>query len=425
MAEAATFSTEPLITKTFKTDYPTILDMALFTIKYAPKNSDQIFGQDKALDELKDFILNYKQKKVKAALLLGPIGCGKTSSVYALAKELNYDVVELNSSDLRNAENITQFLCSAIGQQSLFFTPKIILIDEVDNISGVADRGCIPALIKSIEKSSFPIILTANDIEDSKFKALAKASQVISYHKLQYKTVAHCLQWVCEQEGIKFEEKAINSLARQVDGDLRAGLIDLQGSFSKKNLSFQEVSTLSDRKRTETILNALMVIFKSSSVETALSALENVDLELRDTIHWIDENMPKEYLSPRALAKGYEHLSRADVFQGRIMKRQHWRFLAYINDLLTAGVSSAKEERNAEFVPYRQTMRFLRLWQAKMKNAKKKEIALKLAMKTHTSTSVAEEQVPYLQAMFQKGAGAAIAQEMGLSDEEVDWLRGR
>ena len=32
--------------------------MTLFTIKYAPKNSEQVFGQDKAVSELKDFIIN-------------------------------------------------------------------------------------------------------------------------------------------------------------------------------------------------------------------------------------------------------------------------------------------------------------------------------------------------------------------------------
>ena len=41
--------------------------MTLFTLKYAPKNSDQVFGQDKAVSELKDFITNYKTKRNKAA----------------------------------------------------------------------------------------------------------------------------------------------------------------------------------------------------------------------------------------------------------------------------------------------------------------------------------------------------------------------
>ena len=34
--------------------------MTLFTIKYAQKNSQQVFGQEKAATELKDYIVNYK-----------------------------------------------------------------------------------------------------------------------------------------------------------------------------------------------------------------------------------------------------------------------------------------------------------------------------------------------------------------------------
>ncbi|MDP3639641.1 MAG: AAA family ATPase, partial [Nanoarchaeota archaeon] len=127
--------------------------MALFTVTYAPKNSTEIVGQEEAVTALKTFIQSYRQQKQKAALLHGPIGTGKTSAVYALAQELQADVLELNSSDLRNADALSSFLNAALGQQSLFMRPKIILIDEVDNISGVQDRGGIPALLSAIEKS--------------------------------------------------------------------------------------------------------------------------------------------------------------------------------------------------------------------------------------------------------------------------------
>src|SRR3989338_5580155 len=120
----------------------------LYTLKYAPQNSNQIFGQQEGVAALKDFIINYTKKSQRAALLYGPIGNGKTSSVYAVAKELGYDLLEINSSDLRNEESMKTFLGSALGQQSLFFRPKIILIDEIDNISGAKDRGCIQALLK-------------------------------------------------------------------------------------------------------------------------------------------------------------------------------------------------------------------------------------------------------------------------------------
>ena len=397
--------------------------MTLFTVKYAPKNSSQVFGQEKAVAELKDYIVNYKTKKHRAALLHGPIGNGKTSSVYALAQELKYDLLEINSSDLRDAESIKTFLDQALGQQSLFFMPKLILIDEIDNISGRNDRGCIPALLTAIEKSKFPIALTANDIYEQKLKILIKKCQLIAYQKLDHKIVSHALQWVAEREKISCEQKAVNTLARQVDGDLRGALIDFQGCSAKGSFGFDDVTKLSDRKRTESILKALAVIFKSSTIDNALPVLDDIDVELREVFLWLDENLPLEYLSASALAKAYEHLARADVFNGRIRRQQHWRFLVYINSLLTAGISSAKTEKNTKFIPYKRTMRILKIWQANMKYAKKKEIAAKLALKTHTSSKLAMQQVPYFQAMFKKEVNERMANELELSAEEVEWLR--
>src|SRR3989344_345302 len=177
----------------------------LFTTKYAPRNLSEIKGQDLAISQLKNYVVNYRQQKQKAILLWGPIGVGKTSSVYALAKELDYDLLELNSSDLRNQDEIKKFLDSALGQRSLFFKSKMVLIDEVDNISGVKDRGCIPALLKGIEKSQYPVILIAIDPFDQKFKALKKTCLVVEYPKLNYAVVAEVLKDVCLKEGIKYE----------------------------------------------------------------------------------------------------------------------------------------------------------------------------------------------------------------------------
>ena len=47
---------------------PTTNKTELFTTKYAPQNSSQVIGQEKALRELKDYIVNYKSKEQKAAL---------------------------------------------------------------------------------------------------------------------------------------------------------------------------------------------------------------------------------------------------------------------------------------------------------------------------------------------------------------------
>ena len=136
-----------------------------------------------------------------------------------------------------------------------------------------------------------------------------------------------------------------------------------------------------------------------------------------------DYNLPKEYLKAQDLARAYEHLSRADVFNGRIRRRQHWRFLVYIYSLLTAGISSAKDEKNPEFIKYKQTMRLLRIWQANMKNAKRKEIASKLALVTHTSKGMAIEQMPYLQIIGKSPQAKAMVEELKLTEDEAGWLR--
>ncbi len=397
--------------------------MVLFTLKYAPTSSAMIAGQSLAVSQLKDFVLHHSQQRRKAALLSGPIGVGKTCSVYALAQELKYDLLEVNSSDVRNSEAIHTFLSSALGQQSLFFRPKIILIDEIDALSGTDDRGCIPAMVKALEKTSFPVIFTANDLSDSKFNALRKLCLEIEYQKLDHHSVLTVLQMVCDQEKIIAEEKAMSSLARQADGDLRAALIDLQTCAAQGNITFSKVTQLSDRQRTESITTALNIIFKSSAAENAISVLDNIDVDLNEVFLWLDENLPREYLTPQALARAYEHLSRADVFQGRIRRRQHWRFLVYITNLLTAGISSAKEQRNPQSIEYKRTMRILKIWQANQKFAKRKEIAAKLAEKTHTSRKVALEQLPYFQELFRNGKSEAVAEELGLTEEEVEWLQ--
>ena len=176
--------------------------MTLFTLTYKPKTTQDIIGQDKAIAQLKNFITNYKTQKKNAALVYGALGTGKTSSIYALATELGYDLIEINSSDARNKDAMDTFLKSTLGQQSLFMRPKIILIDEVDNLSGRYDRGGATIIAKALEKATFPVILTANDPFNSKLKALCKQSIMIEFGKVDYKTIFDHLKKICGIENI-------------------------------------------------------------------------------------------------------------------------------------------------------------------------------------------------------------------------------
>ena len=189
--------------------------MQPLTHKYAPKTTNEIFGQDENLKKLKNFIINFKKEKKNSALIYGTSGTGKTSSAYAIANELGYEVIEVNASDFRNAEQINQKVGNAIKQQSLFAKGKIILVDEIDGLSGHEDRGGIQAITKLIGDSTYPIILTATNPFDNKFSSLRSKSSLIEFRQLDYLSIFKILKKICEHEKIKYDDEILKALSRR------------------------------------------------------------------------------------------------------------------------------------------------------------------------------------------------------------------
>ena len=399
--------------------------MKPWAVKYQPKLSSEIKGQNKAITELINFVNTFPGKK-KSALIYGPPGCGKTSSVHAIGTEFDLELIEVNASDVRNRDSLKQRLGPAISQMSLFSKGKLILVDEMDGIAGNADRGGLSELGKLIDKTHFPIIITANNPWHKKFSTIRKKSEMIEFRTLSYLTVFSMLKNIADNESIKYDEDALTSIARRVGGDLRGAINDLQTlSEHTKKLVKEDVDELSGRRQKETMITALMRIFKTTNPEVALPALNDVDEDIDQVFLWIDENLPKEYKNADDLARAYDNLSLADVFRGRIRRRQHWRFLVYINNLLTAGIALSKKERYSGFNKYTRTTRILRLWQFNQKNAKRKAIARKIAEKTHTSSKrVIQDTLPYVRLIYKKNAVVAnkLSKYFDLNKEEVAYL---
>jgi len=390
----------------------------LWVDKYRPKSLKDIQGHGKALSELKEFIENYKKG---ATFIYGKIGSGKTCSIYALANDLNLEVLEVNSSDVRNKDKINSIVGQGTKQQSLFSKGKLILIDDVDALSGRKDRGCVQALTKIISESKHPIVLTAEDPYNRKLSGLRRKCKMIEFSTLSYLSVFNILKCVCESENIKYNEDVLKDLARRSGGDARASVNDLQIICATKKV-IENLDDLGEREQKESILNALKLVFKSKNPENVLRAFDKTDLNLDECLLWLDENLPREY-SGQDLKNAYDCVSKSDVFKGRIMRWQHWRFLVYINSLLTAGVALAKQEKSNQLISYRPTSRILKLWKAKMKYGKRKAIAEKIAIATHTSTKRAlNDTLPYLKFIFKKRKGEDIIDELELNEEEVNWL---
>tara|TARA_Y100000310_G_scaffold167610_2_gene167536 strand:- start:18874 stop:20055 length:1182 start_codon:yes stop_codon:yes gene_type:complete len=385
-----------------------------WTEKYTPKTLAALKGNKEALYKLKQLVL-----EKRPTFIHGPIGCGKTSSILALASDLGYEVIEINASDVRNKDGIQQIVGNSLQQQSLFHKGKIILVDEVDGISGNKDRGGVPTLVKLITEAKQPIIFTANDPWNSKFSTLRKKTQLVEFTAIDNQEVANYLQEICKKEGVTCAEGILKTIARRTAGDLRAAINDLQQlGDGKKEITTEDLETLSDREREQDIQAALRLIFKSKRAQDVLQAFDRVNINLDEALLWLDENLPQEY-KRKDLVKGYRALSKADVFKGRIRRWQHWRFLVYMNALMTAGIALAKEEKTPGFVQYKRTSRILKMWMAKQRRAKKKALAEKMGEGLHGSTRrITQEILPYVRVMLRHNK----KETFGLDKEEIMWL---
>jgi replication factor C large subunit len=375
--------------------------------------------------QLYDFVTNYSKQKKKALLLHGPTGTGKTAAVHALAKRTGFELIEVNASDYRNSDEINSKIGNALKQYSLFSAGKIVLVDELDGIAGNQDRGGISALASLIADSKFPIILTANDPWDSKFNTLRTKSIMLEFPAINMTTMVPILQRILKKENIPADDVMLKTLARRSGGDLRGAINDLQTLHHCNALTVQGLETIHDREHSESIMQALVKILKSTDPQVAVSALDLVDEDIDECFLWIDENMPKEYKNPQDLARAYEALSKADIYRGRIKRWQYWRYLAYVDVLITAGVAVAKDKKSTAFVSYGRTQRLLKIWMANQKYNRRKQIAQKLGQATHCSTKKAlQDTLPYVHRLYQQKHPSAemITEELKLDEEELEWL---
>ena len=385
----------------------------LWTEKYRPKFFTDIKGQDLAVGKIRELL---KSLNPKALILHGPPGTGKTSLVYAAAQETNSEIFELNASDLRNKEKLKETLRPAIEQKSLSKEKKIILVDEVDGIS-VVDRGGLTELISLINLSSYPIIITANDIWNKKFSALRKKTELVQLKEIDYKTIKDIMIFILRKEKNFVDNDILTNIAIKAKGDLRAAINDLQIIAS-----MEEPSALLDERNKETdIFSALRLIFKGKPTNDVLKTFDSVKMPIDEIILWVEENIPSEYKG-EALARAYDLLSKVDLFKGRIYKQQYWRFLVYENIFLSYGISSAKKDTtNFGFTSYKRPTRILKIWLNNQRTAKKKSIAQKYSKYVHVGLKRAMQEFDLIKKII--NSNDKIPKELKLSEDEISYLK--
>jgi DNA polymerase-3 subunit gamma/tau len=231
--------------------------------KYRPITFDSVVGQGHITTTLRNAISS--GQLAQAFLFTGPRGVGKTTCARILAKTINCQNV---SADIEPCNECTS--CKNFSQNASFniheldaasnnsvedirnlidqvrFPPqdgkyKVYIIDEVHMLS----QAAFNAFLKTLEEPpSYAIFILATTEKHKILPTILSRCQIFDFNRIQIKDMAGHLAKIAKNEGIGYEEEALELIALKADGGLRDALsmFDLNVTFSKeRHLKYADV----------------------------------------------------------------------------------------------------------------------------------------------------------------------------------------
>ena len=346
--------------------------------KYRPTNPNMIIGNEETrlnfIRWLKDW-----GKKSKPSLILGPPGVGKTTLVHAVSKDLGYEVLELNASDVRTKTKLEKRLGPSRTNSTLFEEKILIFLDEVDGIYGRQDKGGIEFLLDLIKNSRNPIVMVANVEDNKKMIRLIKSSQVFRFRRVPPKLLEIAVKNIFRREGLTIDQLKLEMIVRDAYGDVRAAINTAQITSSGTE---EIISELRDIQISP--IESLKIFFDASTNKEAYLALSGCKMQPRDKVRAIFQSILCSKLDGEKLIEIMQELSKADELVAKISKNHNWILLRYFDRILAGSLFTALQGTQVRYseqsLPWKLQ---LRIWNDRVQL---KNISLRLAKQYHLSS---------------------------------------
>jgi replication factor C subunit 2/4 len=207
--------------------------------KYRPNSLDQITTQDNVINSLRNGI---KTKNIPHLVFYGGPGCGKTSTILALSKELfgqkNYSkrIIELNASDERGInvvrDKIKMYAKLAVNQDNNIPPWKIIILDEADTMTSDSQFALRRIIEEYSKVTRFCFICNYhNKIIDP----IISRCSIFSFKPILDSDIYNKLKIICEKENFNCSETLLNKIIKISRGDLRKAINLLQKCYNLSN----------------------------------------------------------------------------------------------------------------------------------------------------------------------------------------------
>ena len=419
---------------------------------YRPTNLDDTLMANDIRIKIKNWIESWQMGEVtkNAMILWGEPGLGKTTTAFAIANEFGVPVIEMNASDLRDRQSIKNIAGLASIYMDLFSIEKkgfskVILMDEADNINdsrsknGSSDTGGMNELLNVIKNTRNPIILTMNDFYGFRRKSggsdiinnslsiefkLYNRRRDIDYNENVRKLRTNIIK-IVEENGFRISQNDVSVIIERNFPDIRGIINDVQSIAINSNSSMMENLAEGQRDATTSIFEIMKEIFRGRNYEKIFELLRDKDFDTSDLVLWIDNNLPMEAEIPIDLVRAYEILSKADIYMGRVIRKQHFRYMVYAEDI-AAGVFNGISTVNKKFVKYEFPSMIMRMSRSKGSRSMRKNTLKKIGKFTHSSSKQASDLLWFYSALasISKENKSELMKLLGLDEKEMEIITG-
>ncbi|MBD3331031.1 DNA polymerase III subunit gamma/tau [Candidatus Peregrinibacteria bacterium] len=274
--------------------------------KYRPNDFKNLVGQDITKSTL---VNAFKNNHVSHAYLFsGPRGTGKTSTARLVAKSLNcaspedgydpcnecefcmdisagklIDIIEIDAASNRGINEVRD-LREKINYAPTRSKCKVYIIDEVHMMTNDAFNALLKTLEEPPDHAYF--ILATTELHKIP-ETIVSRCQSFDFKRITKEILINRLAYISEQEGIKSEKKALEAIARYVDGGMRdaIGLLEQLQTDNELTLKMvQEMLGLSNTGMLESLFDAII----GNKTGDALKIVQDLHIagsDLRQFIH--------------------------------------------------------------------------------------------------------------------------------------------
>jgi DNA polymerase III delta prime subunit len=271
--------------------------------RHRPQTLVDIVGQDNVVAVLRGFV---KRRSMPNLMLSGDSGVGKTSSALAFIRDFYAEfgitewqpmVLLINASQENGIETIREHIkpfataaChtnNACGASAAASVPKIIVLDEADQMTKVAQWALGPIIDKTSENARYIFIVNyLRRIQDD----LQSRCEVLRFPPLSRRSVNQLISSVCAKEHVAFEQSAAAAIGVVAQSDMRKALNILSSCLLQK------------KSDNATPLTEAFVYTAAGRVEPALTLelmhqLLSSNLSLPETCARVEQHLDENNLS--------------------------------------------------------------------------------------------------------------------------------